>query len=54
MSSNDYVTVKIPTELANEIDNILDTGKRGYKTRAEFVKEAVRIRLDEVKKASNE
>jgi len=54
MSSNNYVTVKIPTELADEIDNILNASKRGYKTRAEFVKEAVRIRLDEVKKISNE
>jgi metal-responsive CopG/Arc/MetJ family transcriptional regulator len=38
---NDYTVVKIPTELANEIDNEL-IGKHGFKTRAEVVKEALR------------
>lgn len=42
---DEYVTVKIPIELAYQIDKLIKEGKAGYKTRAEFVKEAIRQRL---------
>jgi len=42
-AKNDYTVVKIPKELANEIDGLL--GKFGFRTRAELVKEAVRALL---------
>jgi metal-responsive CopG/Arc/MetJ family transcriptional regulator len=42
-----YVTVKLRKELAQEIDAFLDgTGQKGYASRAEFVKDAVRRLLD--------
>lgn len=40
-----YVTLKIPEELAGAIDNIL--GKMGFRTRAEFAKEAIRHLLQQ-------
>ncbi|GEM_PF-1085890 len=45
MSSKDYVIIKIPKALADEIDAFL--GKHGYKSRAELVKDAIRSLLRE-------
>lgn len=45
-----YVNVKIPIELADEIDKILEQRLLGYRSRAEFVAEAVRDKLIQVKK----
>ena len=46
-----YVNVKIPIELADEIDKILEKKLLGYRSRAEFVAEAVRDKLMQVKTA---
>ena len=45
--SEDYATLKIPKELADEIDKIV--GLMGFRSRAEFVKEAIRKLLMEYK-----
>jgi len=45
-----YVNVKIPIELADEIDKILEKKLLGYRSRAEFVAEAIRDKLVQVKK----
>ena len=45
-----YVNVKIPIELADEIDKILGKKLLGYRSRAEFVVEAIRDKLIQVKK----
>jgi len=45
-SEKDYVTVRIPRQLADEIDEIIRSGTLGYKTRAEMVKEAIRLRIE--------
>jgi metal-responsive CopG/Arc/MetJ family transcriptional regulator len=45
-----YVNVKIPVELADEVDRILDKRLLGYRSRAEFVADAVRDKLIQVKK----
>jgi len=45
-----YVNVKIPIELADEIDKILEKKLLGYRSRAEFVAEAVRDKLMQVQK----
>lgn len=45
-----YVNVKIPVELADEIDKILERRLLGYRSRAEFVAEAIRDKLIQVKK----
>jgi metal-responsive CopG/Arc/MetJ family transcriptional regulator len=45
-----YVNIKIPIELAEEIDNILEKKLLGYRSRAEFTAEAIRDKLIQVKK----
>ncbi len=45
-----YANIKIPIELANEVDKILEKKLLGYRSRAEFVAEAVRDKLIQVKK----
>jgi Arc/MetJ-type ribon-helix-helix transcriptional regulator len=44
-STDEYTTVRLPKELMEEIDNILKRGVMGYKSRAEFIKEAIREKL---------
>jgi hypothetical protein len=46
-----YVNVKIPVELATEVDKILEKKLLGYRSRAEFVAEAVGDKLIQVKKS---
>lgn len=45
-----YVNVKIPIELADEIDKIVARKLLGYRSRAEFVTEAIRSKLIQMKK----
>lgn len=45
-SEDDYVTVRIPRQLADEIDEIIRCRTLGYRTRAEMVKEAIRLRIE--------
>ena len=52
--SDNYTTVRLPKELISEIDDIIRRRVRGYKSRSEFIKEAVRRRLDEVQAASKQ
>ncbi|MEM2364262.1 MAG: ribbon-helix-helix domain-containing protein [Candidatus Bathyarchaeia archaeon] len=44
-----YLTVSIPRELIEEIDRAISVGKYGYDSRAEFIKDAIRRRLEELK-----
>jgi metal-responsive CopG/Arc/MetJ family transcriptional regulator len=37
-----YINVKIPVELAKEIDKLIEKKGLGYRSRAEFVAEAIR------------
>ena len=46
-----YVNIKIPEELTDEVDKIMADRKLGYRSRAEFVIEATRLRVMEVKKS---
>jgi metal-responsive CopG/Arc/MetJ family transcriptional regulator len=50
MARKGYTTIAIPSELADEIDNLIKTKKRGYVSRGEFVKDAIRQLLDKLKK----
>jgi metal-responsive CopG/Arc/MetJ family transcriptional regulator len=45
-SQRDYATVRIPRELADEIDKIIASGTLGYRTRAEMVNDAIRLRIE--------
>ncbi|MEL6497989.1 MAG: ribbon-helix-helix domain-containing protein [Planctomycetota bacterium] len=40
-----YKTLSIRTELIDEIDRVVERGELGYKSRTEFVSEAVRAML---------
>lgn len=42
-----YVNIPLPYQLANQIDRIIKSGECGYRTKSEFVKEAVREKLRE-------
>jgi len=47
----DYRSVKIPNEVVEEIIKIIKDHKElGYRTHSEFINEAVRLRLEEIKK----
>ena len=45
MSEKEYAVIKLPKDLADMIDLMI--GRMGYKTRTEFVKDAVRRLLRE-------
>jgi len=44
-----YTNVALPFDLIEQIDNIIKEKGMGYKSRGEFVKEAVRNLLKELK-----
>ena len=41
-----YVNISIPEELAMRIDDFIKKAKEGYRSRAEFISEAIRLRLE--------
>ena len=45
-----YTNIPLPGELAKQIDDVIKNAELGYKTKSEFVKEAVRERLMELDK----
>lgn len=47
MVREEYVTLKIPMSLVKKIDELIASGKGGYRSRAEVVKDAVRRLLKE-------
>jgi hypothetical protein len=47
-NSDEYTTVRLPKEIMDEIDQIIKRGIRGYKSRSEFIKEAIRKRFEEL------
>ncbi len=44
-----YTNVAIPEELAKEIDKIIKKSKLGYTSRAQFVLEAIRTKIENQK-----
>ena len=46
MARKGYTTIALPDELVTEIDEVIKSKKRGYTSRAELVKEGVRLILD--------
>lgn len=43
-----YINIPLPDELARQIDRVITTADLGYKTKSEFIKEAVREKLIEL------
>ncbi len=50
MARKGYTTIALPDELVDEIDEIIKSKKKGYTSRAELIKEGVRIVLNKLKK----
>ena len=48
-NQENYVTVKVPKALADEIDQIIEAGTLGYRSRAEMVNDAVRRRIEQLR-----
>ena len=48
-----YISVSLPTPLINKIDIIIKDTDYGYSSRAEFVKEAIRIHLSKFQNTNN-
>jgi len=42
-----WVNMSLPEEIANRIDEVVKSGKYGFRSRADFVLEAVKMRLKE-------
>ncbi|MDO8528362.1 MAG: ribbon-helix-helix domain-containing protein [Nanoarchaeota archaeon] len=40
-----YVNISITEDLAKMIDKYMEKSKEGYRSRAEFISEAIRLRL---------
>ena len=49
MAASTFTTIALPDELIKEIDEVIKLKKMGYRSRPEFVKDAVRKLLREVK-----
>jgi hypothetical protein len=47
-SNAEYVTLKIPKALADEIDRIIQSGTLGYRSRAELIVDVTRRRIEEL------
>lgn len=45
-----YTNIPLPDELAEQIERVINTADFGYKTKSEFIKEAVREKLIELSK----
>ena len=45
-----YKNVALPNDLIERIESVIKNSRMGYKTRGEFVKEAVRAKLKELSK----
>ncbi|MCK5043403.1 ribbon-helix-helix protein, CopG family [Candidatus Pacearchaeota archaeon] len=44
-----YVNISITEDLAKKIDEYVKKTKQGYRSRAEFISEAIRLRLGIIK-----
>lgn len=45
MAQDKYRSVRLPQELVDQVESIVKNGKRGYKSIAEYVKEAIREKM---------
>lgn len=50
MDIKKHICISLPEDLAKQIEFIINNGGMGYKTKSEFVKEAVRKNLIELNK----
>lgn len=48
MAAKGYTTIALPNSLIEEVEALIKQKKRGYKTRPEFIKDAIRRLLDQL------
>jgi len=53
MGDTMYRTIRIPEQLVKEIDQVVERSNLAYRTRAEFVNEAIRALLTKAKYVKN-
>ena len=51
VKSGKWKTVMLPEGLIKSVDEVISTEGLGYTSRSEFIKESVRLRIQEIKKA---
>jgi metal-responsive CopG/Arc/MetJ family transcriptional regulator len=47
-NEKNYITLKIPKTLADEIDKMIESKTLGYRSRAELATDAIRRRLEQL------
>ena len=50
VKSGKWKTVQLPEDLIKSVDALISTEGLGYTSRSEFIKESVRLRIQEIKK----
>ncbi len=48
VANEDYVGVRLPKELIAEVDRLVNRKALGFRSRAEFIADAIRRRLEEI------
>jgi metal-responsive CopG/Arc/MetJ family transcriptional regulator len=48
-NQENYVTLKVPKTLADEIDRLIEAGTLGYRSRAEMVNDFIRHGIEQLK-----
>jgi Arc/MetJ-type ribon-helix-helix transcriptional regulator len=54
MAQDRYRSVRLPEELIEQIEDVVKSGKFGYKSIAEFIKVAIREELKEIEHSKRE
>lgn len=49
-----WKTIQLPEELLQRVDEIVEKSELGYTSRSEFIKEAVRLRVETVERQMRE
>jgi len=50
---SDYVSVSIPRDLAEKVDEIIELKGSGYPNRSQFIQEATRLRVQQMENIFN-
>jgi metal-responsive CopG/Arc/MetJ family transcriptional regulator len=48
MVDDNYVGVRLPKELIDDVDRLIDRKAMGFRSRAEFIADAIRRRLEQI------
>jgi len=51
VKKGNWKTVQLPEDLIKSVDELISTEGYGYTSRSEFIKESVRLRIQEIKKS---